>query len=118
MRAPPAVEPSVFAGTLKAAGRDAEIHDVAAWDHPFSVPNQDHPKHGALANYRTAGLADMAQAMVEGRNHRCSFELANHVIEVMTGILAAGEKGEWLTMTTTCDRPDLLGPTEAAALLA
>ena len=27
-----------------------------------------------LANYRTAGLADMAIAIVEGRPHRCSLE--------------------------------------------
>jgi hypothetical protein len=71
-----------------------------------------------VANYRTAGLADMAQALVEGRPHRCSLELALHAVDVMTSILTAGETGAWVTLTTTCERPAALGPSEARALMA
>ena len=39
------------------------------------------------ANYRCAGLADMAAAIDAGRPHRCSLDLATHVVEVMTAIL-------------------------------
>ncbi|MCR8726425.1 Gfo/Idh/MocA family protein [Frigidibacter sp. ROC022] len=110
-------DPNFFGGPLQIAGRDGVIHEAEGWDHPFGVPNQEH-KQGMMANYRTAGLADMAQAMVEGRPHRCSLELALHAVEVMTGILKSGEIGSFVEMTTTCDRPAALGPEEARALLA
>ena len=71
-----------------------------------------------LANYRTAGLADMAIAIGEGRPHRCSMEAALHAIEVMTGILKSGETGKFVAMQTTCERPAALGIAEAKALLA
>ncbi len=52
-------DPNFFGGTLERAGRDGKIATVPEWDHPFGVPNQQH-KQGMMANYRTAGLADMA----------------------------------------------------------
>ena len=87
------------------------------WDHPLGVPNQQHAQ-GMLANYRTAGLADMAIAIAEGRPHRCSMEAALHAIDVMTGILKSGETGKFVAMQTTCERPAALGIAEAKALLA
>ncbi|RVC68296.1 gfo/Idh/MocA family oxidoreductase, partial [Mesorhizobium sp. M00.F.Ca.ET.038.03.1.1] len=69
-------------------------------------------------NYRTAGLADMAIAIAEGRPHRCSMELALHAVDVMTGILRSGESGKYVTMQTTCERPAALGVKDAKALLA
>ena len=71
-----------------------------------------------MANYRTAGLADMAIAIAEGRPHRCSMEAALHAIDVMTGILKSGETGKFVAMQTTCERPAALGIAEAKALLA
>ncbi len=85
--------------------------------HPFGVPNQQH-RHGAMANYRSAGLADMALAILAGRPHRCSLDAALHAIDVMTGILKSGESGRFVEMQTTCERPAALGIREAKALLA
>jgi hypothetical protein len=59
----------------------------------------------------------MAQAMIDGRPHRCSLDLALHVVEVMTGILRSGETGAFVEMATSCERPAALGPEEARALL-
>ena len=60
-------DPNFFGSTVSAAsGRDKDIQPVEMWDHPFGVPNQEH-KQGMMANYRTAGLADMANAILEGR---------------------------------------------------
>ncbi len=70
-----------------------------------------------MANYRTAGLADMAIAIGEGRPHRCSLEAALHAVDVMTGILKSGETGKFVDMQTTCERPAALGIKEAKALL-
>lgn len=110
-------DPNFFDGDLKYAGKDGEVHDVTPWDHPFGIPNQDH-KNGKVANYRTAGLAEMAQAIVEDRPHRCSIDLALHAVEVMFAAIESGETGAFITLTTTCERPDLLGPDEARALMA
>ncbi|WP_204112424.1 Gfo/Idh/MocA family protein [Shimia biformata] len=106
-------DPNFFSGDVKLTPANGETEVVPMWGHPFAVPND-----GERANYRVSGLADMALAISEGRAHRCSLELATHVVEVMTGILAAGEQGGFVDMTTTCDRPAPLGPDEARALMA
>ena len=65
-------DPNWFGGIVEIAGRDGKIEEVAAWDHPFSKPNDIRPT-GSFANYRTAGLADMALAILEGREARCGW---------------------------------------------
>lgn len=110
-------DPNFFGGTVEIGGKDGSLTVLEPWDHPFGVPNQEHPKHGALANYRTAGLADMVAALVEGRDARCSLERTLHGVEVMTACLTSGESGGFVTLTTTCTRPAALSPDEARALL-
>lgn len=110
-------DPNWFGGRVEIAGRDGRIVEAETWDHPFGVPNDPRPK-GHFANYRTAGLADMAVAIIEGRDARCSFERALHALEVMTAILKSGETGTFVELSTTCARPAPLGPEEARALLA
>jgi predicted dehydrogenase len=110
-------DPNFFGGTVEIAGPDGEITAVTPWDHPFGRPNQSH-KQGMMANYRTAGLADMAAALIDGRDHRCSLDRTLHGVEVMTAILQSGETGQFVTLQTTCTRPAALGPAEAQALLA
>ena len=110
-------DPNFFGGTVAYTKQDDAVKKLPKWDHPLAVPNQQHAQ-GMLANYRTAGLADMAIAITEGRPHRCSMEAALHAIEVMTGILKSGETGKFVAMQTTCERPAALGIAEAKALLA
>ena len=109
-------DPNFFGGTVEHAGRDGDIAEVAMWDHPFARPNQDHGAK-ALANYRTAGLADMAIAIVDDRDARCSLERTLHGLDVMTAILRSAETGSFIDMRTTCTRPEPLGPDQARALL-
>ena len=109
-------DPNFFGGRVEHAGRDGDIAEVAMWDHPFAKPNQDHGAK-ALANYRTAGLADMATAVVGGRDARCSLERTLHGLDVMTAILQSAETGSFIDMRTTCTRPEPLGPDQARALL-
>jgi len=111
-------DPNFFGGVVEIGGKDEVITEVAAWDHPLGVPNQDHPSRGPLANYRTVGLADMAAAIMDGRDARCSLDRALHGVEVMTACLHSGETGQFVTLQTTCTRPAALGLAEAAALLA
>jgi predicted dehydrogenase len=110
-------DPNFFGGTVEVAGKDGTVETLAPWDHPFGVLNQERPGRDAVANYRTAGLADMAVAHMEGREHRCSLELALHGVEAMTACIRSGETGQFITMTTTCTRPQALGIAEARALL-
>lgn len=108
-------DPNFFGGEVLSTKRNGEAETLPAWDHPFGIPNQDN--HGPVANYRAAGLADMAAAIKGKRDARCSLDRTLHGVEVMTSILASGESGKFITMKTTCTRPKALGPEEARALL-
>lgn len=109
-------DPNFFGGTVELIGPGGEALDLPEWEHPLGVPNQEH-KQGMMANYRTAGLADMALAIVEDRPHRCSLEFALHVVDVMTAILHSGETGTFIRPATGCAQPAPLGIRDAAALL-
>lgn len=110
-------DPNFFGGVVEASGRDKDIKPLKDWDHPFGKANQEHP-NGPRANYRTAGLADMAMALIEGRDIRCSIDRALHGVDVMTSILRSGAEGNFIATTTTCTKPAALGIDEALALLA
>lgn len=109
-------DPNFFGGVVEASGRDKDIQPLKDWDHPFGKANQEHP-NGPRANYRTAGLADMAMALIEGRDVRCSIDRALHGVDVMTSILRSGQDGSFVATTTTCTQPAALGIDEALALL-
>jgi predicted dehydrogenase len=108
-------DPNYFGGDVRFTQGAKPVKKLPRWDHPFGIPNQKHP-NGMMANYRTAGLADMALSIADGRPHRCSLELSLHAIDVLTGILRSGETGKSVTMQTSCERPAALGPREARAL--
>lgn len=111
-----APDPNFFGGLVETAGRDGVIEPAGPWDHPFGRANQEHPT-GRLANYRTAGLADMAMAIIERRDPRCSIDRALHGVEIMSAILISGETGQFVALTTTCARPEPLDAEAAQALL-
>ncbi len=111
-------DPNFFGGEVEFADTAGEVSALESNDHPFGVTNLKDGRGNPRANYRCAGLADMASAIAEGRPHRCSLELATHVVEVMTAILKSGETRQWIDMTTTCERPAALSADEARALLA
>jgi len=109
-------DPNFFGGEVRVTRKDVFVENPQTYDHPFGVANQQH-NAGMMANYRGAGLSDMAMAILEGRPHRCSLELSLHVVDVMTSILKAGESGRFVSIETTCERPDPLGIEDAQALL-
>ncbi len=109
-------DPNFFGGDVMVAKERAPAEALPGWDHPFGIPNQEHSQ-GKMANYRTAGLADMAVAILEGRDNRCSLDRTLHGVDVMTSILKSGQTGKFIDLTTTCTRPAALGIAEAKALL-
>lgn len=110
-------DPNFFGGTAEIAGRDGCARPLDDAGHPFAVANQTHDD-GPKANWRGAGLADMAAAIREGRGHRASLDRALHGVEVMLAILQSGEEGRFVALRTTCTRPDPMTPEAARALLA
>lgn len=111
-------DPNFFGGQLEIAGREGEFTRVPIADHAFGRPNEIHDELGWVANYRAAGLADMVQAIRNNTEHRCSLELATHIIEAMTAILQAGETGEYVLLNTSCQQPDRLDDYDARSLLS
>ncbi|MEZ5449199.1 MAG: Gfo/Idh/MocA family oxidoreductase [Thiolinea sp.] len=105
-------DPNFFGGEVRMTRKGSFVNGTPAWAHPFAQAND-----GERANYRTAGLADMAQAILEDRPHRCSLEFALHVVDVMTRILEAGEQGQFLELSTSCERPAALGVEVARELM-
>jgi predicted dehydrogenase len=109
-------DPNFFGGVVEASGRNKEIKPLEDWQHPFGIANQESPQ-GPRANYRTAGLADMAMALIDGRDARCSLDRTLHGVDVMVSILKSGEEGRFIDLSTTCTQPAALGIDEALALL-
>ena len=58
------------------------------------------------SNYRGAGLADMIHAIENNLHHRCSGDLALHVLDLIESTIKAAEVGKEITLQTTCKKPE------------
>ncbi|HVY52281.1 MAG TPA: Gfo/Idh/MocA family oxidoreductase [Devosia sp.] len=87
-------DPNMFGGPVRVAKPRAEQWD----DVPVKLPYAD-------ANYRSLGVADMAHAILSGRPHRASGELALHVLEVMEAFETASRTGAPVRIRTRAERP-------------
>jgi predicted dehydrogenase len=97
-----APDPNCFGGSVRFTQRDGPWQRVT-------------DKRPHTTNVRGIGLIDMVQSLRAQRPHRCSAELALHVLEVMDLALDAARTGRAHTLTTTCDRPP---PLVSSLLLA
>jgi predicted dehydrogenase len=61
--------------------------------------------HGFTTNSRGLGVADLAEAIQQGRPHRASAELAYHVLDLMQGFEEASRTGQHQWITSQCSRP-------------
>lgn len=109
-------DPNFFGGEVVATRRNGRPEPLPAWDHPLGIANDDR-RDGKVANYRCAGLAELADAILRRREARCSIDRTLHALEVMTAILRSGKTGRFVDMTTTCTRPRPFGPEEARRLM-
>ena len=62
-------------------------------------------RHGFNENSRGLGLLDLSYAVKEGRTPRASGDLAQHVLDVMLGILESPETGGYVDIKSRCERP-------------
>jgi len=86
-------DPNGFGGAVEIAEVDATWREV-----PNRRPYAD-------ANYRSLGLADMAQAIRSGRPHRASGALALHALEVMEAFQASSDSGRAIDVASRPERP-------------
>jgi predicted dehydrogenase len=94
-----------FGGNVKVSTRDGEWEDVSLDGRPFSAPTRQLNDGREVADYRMAGVFDMAAAIIDGRPHRASGELALHVLEVMEALERSSEEGRRIAIETRCERP-------------
>ena len=109
-------DPNFFGGDVLATQKAGLPHALSHWEHPFGVGNQQHSQ-GMMANYRSAGLADLAAAVHGNRDARCSLDRTLHAVDVMTAALKSGAEGKFIEMKTTCTQPAPLGVEEAKGML-
>ena len=57
------------------------------------------------ANYRGAGLSEMAFAIENNSEHRCNGELSLHVLDIIDSTMRASQTGIPQEIKTTCKRP-------------
>jgi predicted dehydrogenase len=110
-------DPNFFGGDLMMTKKNGDPVLVDQGGHPMSVINDHHGPGRDFANYRTAGIADMAIAIREGRDVRCSMERATHAVDVLTAIMQSGGAGRFITLSTTCTQPAHLGVKEAKGMM-
>lgn len=66
---------------------------------------------------RGIGPAEMADAIVTGRSHRASAEMAYHVLDIISQMMASSEKQQLLKVASTCEKPAALGTEEVLELM-
>ncbi len=57
------------------------------------------------ANYRGAGLSEMAFAIENNLEHRCNGELSLHVLDIIDSTMRASQTGIPQEIKTTCKKP-------------
>jgi predicted dehydrogenase len=110
-------DPDTFGGTVSLSERGGDWQNFESEGEPYGARNWpfDAPDR---ANYRMLGVADLVQALHDGRSPRASGDLALHVLEVMEAILASGESGQPVRIAASLAQPPVLGEDEARSFLA
>ena len=81
----------------------------------MAEPNY-HWRGGHYANYRGAGLAERAIAILNDRSYRCSGRFALNTLAVLTGIAESADTGGAVTLVDPCEIPSPLTDAEARGL--
>ena len=90
-----------------------KTRETARWSYRPRVPNQDYWQvaentHGYNQDSRGLGLVDLAYAVRNDRPARASGEMAQHVCEIMLGILESSKNGAYSVLKSTCSMPSPL----------
>ncbi|MEM7378544.1 MAG: Gfo/Idh/MocA family oxidoreductase [Pseudomonadota bacterium] len=110
-------DPNFFGGAIVLCTDRHPAGRRLATEHPLAFGNEADADDRPRANYRGAGLADMASAIRHNCPHRCSLSLATHVLDVLLAVQKATESGATVRLSTTCERPVALSADAATELL-
>ncbi|WP_216332537.1 Gfo/Idh/MocA family protein [Rhizobium sp. X9] len=112
-------DPNQFSGVVGFSTGIDDFREIDTSKYPFGAYNRDWRGTGSLINtcYRGLGLADMAVSITEGVPHRCSAEVAYHVLEVLLAIERAAHEKVIVSVESTCERPAVLTPVDAKRFL-
>ena len=69
------------------------------------------------ANYRGAGLSEMAYSIENKRKHLCNGEISLHVLEIITSIMKAAKFGTSVSINSNCVKPKKFLEIDAKKLL-
>ena len=89
-------DPNNFGGKVM-----LQRHDEKEWR---EIPLE----HAWAMNSRGLGVADLADAVREGREPRAGLSMANHVLELMLAFEASSLAGRHIEIKTRCARPEPL----------
>lgn len=91
------------AGTIAVPDPNLFSAPVSVWTTATGDWSEVEPTAGFVDAGRGYGLADLADAIADGRPHRASGELALHVLDVMESIILAGTEHRTIELTTTVE---------------
>lgn len=91
-------DPNGFGGELR-------LVTFEKWQFSEQVLENDLPYGG---NSRGLGPAEMAAAIAEGRPNRAGAQMAVHVLDIICAMMESGEKKCFLSVESTCRRPEAL----------
>lgn len=92
-------DPNTFGGPVRLFRAGGEAWEEVTLTHSDTVG-------------RGIGVADMAQAIAEGRSHRANGLLALHVLDAMQAVVESSDQGRRIDLTVPAERPAALGVEE------
>ena len=95
--------PNYFGGVIKILQDQPKIIRGIEQDPIVSTLE---PGNRFSENYRGLGVAEMADAISNGRKNRASKELALHVLDVLESIEISSRTGEITDVKSTCEKPE------------
>lgn len=102
-------DPNFFGGPVRFRPSDGDWQEADLSGRPFAALTRTTRQDGQVADYRFAGVLDMAAAIADERPHRANGQMALHVLEALEGLGRSAEEGRHIELETTCSRPEPLG---------
>lgn len=111
-------DPMFFGGEPAVVAPGAPRVVLATADQGFATPNRHDHTGRVVADYRGAGLVDLALAIRTGSKHRTGDDFIVHSVEVMEAIVKSASTRAVIDLVSTCERPATIDPQADAALIA
>lgn len=100
-------DPNMTDGRPRIYRRDEELKATGSNVHEVPAPEL----YKSVSSYtRGMGVADMAEAIAEGRPNRADGAIAVHTLEAIVKLIKSGETGKKYPLETSCARPEPMEP--------